>query len=88
MVEHDTYPLDEIAIRFSHRLVAIRPFPNGNGQLSRLASDLLARQLGQPPFSWGRANLVEAKETRRAYVSALRAADGYDIGPLLAFARS
>ena len=25
LVEHDTYPLDEIAIRFSHRLVAIRP---------------------------------------------------------------
>ena len=31
-VEHETYPPDEIALRFSHRLVAIHPFPNGNGR--------------------------------------------------------
>lgn len=87
-VEHATYPPDEIAIRFSHRLVAIHPFPNGNGRFSRLVGDLLAHQLGQPPFSWGRANLVDVGETRALYVEALRAADNHNIAPLLRFARS
>ncbi|APO65750.1 hypothetical protein IE4872_CH00076 [Rhizobium gallicum] len=31
-VEHETYPPDEIAVRLHHRLVAIHPFPNGNGR--------------------------------------------------------
>jgi Fic-DOC domain mobile mystery protein B len=79
---------DEIAVRFSHRLVAIHPFPNGNGRFSRLVGDLLARQLGRPVFTWGRISLVDAGATRRAYVEALRAADAHDIGPLLVFARS
>ena len=87
-VEHATYPPDEIAVRFSHRLVAIHPFPNGNGRFSRLVGDLLTRQLGQPPFTWGRASLVSAGETRAQYVAALQAADNHDIRPLLLFARS
>lgn len=87
-VEHATYRSDEIAVRFSHRLVAIHPFPNGNGRFSRLIGDLLANQLGQPAFTWGRVSLVDAGETRALYVEALRAADKHDIGPLLSFARS
>lgn len=87
-VDNGTYPPDEIAIRFSHRLVSIHPFPNGNGRHSRLVADLLAMELGQPRFTWGRANLVDPGETRRAYVAALRAADSGEIEPLLAFARS
>ncbi len=87
-VEHATYPPDEIAVRFSHRLVALHPFPNGNGRFSRLVGDLLARQLGKPSFTWGSANLVNAGETRARYVKSLQAADNHDIGPLLLFARS
>lgn len=87
-VENATYPPAEIAVRFSHRLVAIHPFPNGNGRFSRLVGDLLARQLGQQPFTWGQASLFSAGETRARYVEALRAADNHDIGPLLLFARS
>lgn len=87
-VEHATYRSDEIAVRFSHRLVAIHPFPNGNRRFSRLIGDLLANQLGQPAFTWGRVSLVDAGETRALYVKALRAADKHDIGPLLSFARS
>ena len=87
-IDHQTYPPHEIAVRFHHRLVAIHPFPNGNGRHARLAADLLAVQLGQPRLSWGSASLVEPKETRRAYVAALRAADQHDIAPLLTFARS
>lgn len=87
-VENKTYPPDEIAVRFSHRLVAIHPFPNGNGRFSRLVGDLLAQQLGQEFFTWGRANLVDAGETRARYIEALRAADNHDIKLLLLFARS
>jgi Fic-DOC domain mobile mystery protein B len=87
-VDHKIYPPDEIAVRFSHRLVAIHPFPNGNGRFSRLVGDLLARQLGQPPFTWGRDNLIDAGETRARYVAALKTADDHDIAPLLSFARS
>ena len=87
-IEHKIYTPDEIAVRFSHRLVAIHPFPNGNGRLSRLAGDLLVRQLGRPPFTWGRTNLINSGEMRARYVAALRAADQHDIAPLLAFARS
>ncbi len=87
-VENATYPPDEIAVRFSHRLVVIHPFPNGNGRFSRLVGDLLAGQFGKPPFTWGRKSLVDAGETRGRYVEALRAADNHDIGPLLLFSRS
>lgn len=87
-IDHRTYSLDEITVRFHHRLVSIHPFPNGNGRHARLAADLLALQLGIPRFTWGSANLVEEAETRRRYVAALRAADVHDIEPLLAFARS
>lgn len=87
-VANETYSPDEIAVRFSHRLVAIHPFPNGNGRFSRMVGDLLAVQLGQPRFSWGSANLVDPNETRKAYVAALRAADAHDLEPLIAFARS
>ena len=87
-VEHRIYEPDELAIRFHHRLVVIHPFPNGNGRHGRLAADLLIVQLGGRRFTWGGANLTEPVENRRRYVSALRAADGHDIRPLLAFARS
>jgi Fic-DOC domain mobile mystery protein B len=87
-VSNNTFAPDEISVRFAHRLVAIHPFPNGNGRFSRLVGDLLARQLGRPPFTWGRTSLVDAGATRRAYVEALRAADDHDITALLAFARS
>ncbi|MBP7818343.1 MAG: mobile mystery protein B [Phenylobacterium sp.] len=87
-IDHKTFPRDEIAVRFHHRLVAIHPFPNGNGRHARLAADLLIVQLGGQRFSWGRANLVEAAKTRSDYVRALQAADAHDIAPLVAFARS
>jgi Fic-DOC domain mobile mystery protein B len=87
-IEQETYPPDEIAVRLHHRLVAIHPFPNGNGRTARLMGDLVAARLGQPPFTWGRQELTEAGEIRAMYVSALKAADDHDITPLLAFARS
>lgn len=85
---HETYPPDEIAVRFHHRLVLIHPFPNGNGRHARLATDLLLVKLGQERFTWGRISLVNPGKTRQQYIAALRAADAHDLQPLLAFVRS
>jgi hypothetical protein len=38
-IEYTNYPPDEIAVRFHHQLVQIRPFPNGNGRYSRLMAE-------------------------------------------------
>jgi Fic-DOC domain mobile mystery protein B len=87
-IEHASYPPDEIALRFHHRLVWIHPFVNGNGRHARLAADLLIQRLGGPAFTWGGQSLVEANEKRNLYLAALRAADGRDYRALMAFARS
>ena len=87
-VELKSYSPDEIAVRFHHRLVAIHPFPNGNGRHARLMADLLIMRLGSKRLSWGRANLRDAGEMRTQYIAALKAADKHDYGPLLVFARS
>ena len=86
-IEHGSFPADELAIRFHHRLVAIHPFPNGNGRHARLMTDLLVMRLGRPRFTWGSASLVDPNEARQRYIAALQAADARDIAPLLAFAR-
>ncbi len=85
--EHKSFPPDEIAIRLHHRLVAIHPFPNGNGRHARLIADLLIERLGSQPFSWGGGRLADAGELRAKYIAALQAADNHNIEPLLAFAR-
>lgn len=87
-IEHKSYPPDEIAVRFHHRLTQIHPFPNGNGRHARMIADLLIIQLGGERFSWGRGSLREPGELRKRYIAALRSADNHDIGPLLNFARS
>jgi Fic-DOC domain mobile mystery protein B len=88
-IEHNSYSLDEIAARFSHRLVSIHPFANGNGRLSRTMADLLLVQQGGDRFSWGAGrNMVAEGDTRQAYLDALRTADARDYAPLLAFVRS
>lgn len=87
-VVNGIFPPDEIAVRLHHRLVAIHPFPNGNGRHARLMADLLIERLGGRSFTWGGGSLVDVGELRAAYIAALRAADDHDIGPLLTFARS
>lgn len=88
-VDHRVEPVDQIAIRFHHRLVSIHPFPNGNGRHARLIADVLIEQLGAPRFSWGgSSSLVEASSLRQRYIAALQLADRGDISALLAFARA
>jgi len=87
-VELKSFPPDEIAVRFHHRLVSIHPFPDGNGRWSRLAADVLIVQLGEKRFTWGGADLRTAGEARTNYIDKLKLADNHDVAPLVAFARS
>ena len=87
-IEFRSMPIDEIAARFSHRLVSIHPFANGNGRLSRTMADLLLVNLDSPRFSWGATNLVRDGGARQRYLNALRAADAKDYSLLLEFVRS
>ena len=87
-IDNEIFQPDELALRVHHQLALIHPFPNGNGRHSRLMADLLIEELGGQPFSWGGHGLTNATDTRRSYIRALKAADGGDIDPLLAFARS
>ena len=95
--ENNTYPPDEIAVRFKHRIVSIHCFPNGNGRHSRLMADIIIEKIyKQPVFSWnatlslsmGAANLSSEGDARAAYLKAVKAADQGDYSLLLAFARS
>jgi Fic-DOC domain mobile mystery protein B len=87
--ENNTYPSDEIAVRFKHRIVSIHCFPNGNGRHSRLMADIIIEKIYKlPVFSWGAANLSSEGDTRTAYLKAVKTADKGDYSFLLAFARS
>ena len=86
---NNTYPPDEMALRFKHLLVSIHCFPNGNGRHSRLMADIMIEKIyKQPPFSWGAANLKKPGDARREYLKAVKAADKGDYNLLLSFARS
>jgi len=87
-VESDAFGPDELAIRFHHRLVAIHPFPNGNGRHGRIASDLLVTALDETPFTWGAGLPASTDELRQRYIAALRRSDEGNIAELIEFARS
>jgi len=88
-LENKTYPPEEIAIRFKHRIVAIHCFPNGNGRHSRMMADIIIESIfGKEIFSWHKSNMVRADETRKEYITALREADYGNIQPLIKFAKN
>ncbi len=86
--ENSTFPPLEAGARFHHRLVQIHPFRNGNGRHARINADVyLAEHFGHAPIDWAAGHdLQHTNERRDAYLAALRAADGGDIGSLLLFA--
>jgi len=87
--ENDTYPPDEMAIRFKHLLVSVHCFSNGNGRHSRLVADIIIEKLYKKPvFSWGAANLAKTSDVRKEYLKAIKAADKGDYTLLMDFARS
>lgn len=87
-IENDTYPPEEIAVRFKHKLVSIHLFPNGNGRHSRLMGDILLKSLDtSQSLSWGNKTLRRG-EDRVGYLKALRLADAGDLTSLIAFSKA
>lgn len=88
-IQQETFPADEIALRFKHRIVSIHCFCNGNGRHSRLMADAIISMVYKMPlFSWGADDLVQEGKARANYLKAVRAADNGDFELLLRFARS
>jgi Fic-DOC domain mobile mystery protein B len=81
---------EEAVIRIHHRLVAIHPFPNGNGRHARLYADMLNRALDLKAFTWGRSFGDDPAVGRGRYIAALRKADVHseDLNELLNYAQS
>src|SRR5258708_33898441 len=52
-IENNTYPPDEIAVRFHHRLGQVHPSPNGTGHHPRLIVEHLMWSLGGDAALWG-----------------------------------
>ncbi len=88
-LEHQTYPISDLAVIFHHRLVKIHLFPNGNGRHARMCADVIVAKFNGEKLSWGgNSNLAKPDDLRTRYIAALRDADVGDYQPLLAFARS
>jgi Fic-DOC domain mobile mystery protein B len=88
-VDNNTFPPEEIAIRFKHRIVSIHCFPNGNGRHSRMMADIIMESIfGNEIFSWHQSNMVKANETRNQYIKALREADKGNLKQLIEFAKN
>jgi len=86
--EFGSWPVDEIAARFHHRLVWIHPFVNGNGRHARVMTDLiLEKKLGARRFTWGNGKINQAGDCRQQYIQALQTADKGDFSRLLHFVR-
>jgi Protein involved in cell division len=88
-INNKTFEPDEIAIRFSHRIIAIHVFPNGNGRHSRLIADIIISNIFKKPvFTWGRADISKKGDVGKIYLEAIYKADKGNIKPLLYFART
>jgi len=88
-MDHKTYPSDEIAVRFHHKMVWNHLFPNGNGRHARLMTDILLKDVfKQKPFTWNVKSIDVEDKVRTVYLKALRAADQGDYTMLLEFVRS
>ncbi len=88
-IKNNIFSLEEIAVRFSHRIVKIHLFPNGNGRHSRLIGDILVNHgFGKPVFTWGGKDIQHKGEARTEYLKALRKADKNNYEDLIKFSRT
>jgi Fic-DOC domain mobile mystery protein B len=85
--DHGTYQPVEAAARLHHRLVFVHPFSNGNGRHARIMADAVLEKIyGAGAIDWtAGSDLQNMNDRRDAYIKALKAADNFDIAPLLAF---
>ncbi|MBI3135587.1 MAG: mobile mystery protein B [Bacteroidetes bacterium] len=87
-IEDESYTMDEIALRFAHRLMQIQPFPDGNARHAKImANVILEHLLNSEIFTWGES-ITNPEKNREAFLDALRKADKGKMDDLLKFARS
>lgn len=87
-IDNKSFSDEEIAIRFSHRLVKIHLFPNGNGRHSRLVADIMISKIfNKPVFSWGHSDLSKKNPIRKEYLDAIYKADNDNYKPLIEFSK-
>ena len=75
--KNDLHPLI-LAATFHYRFVAIHPFDDGNGRMSRLLMNLLLMQYGYPP-------VVIKQQDRQAYYYVLRQADAGELNTFIEY---
>ena len=87
--ENDVYSTTEQAVRLHRLLVAVHPYPNGNGRHTRILATSYSEAIGGEALTWGRGqDLSVDGAVRNEYFAALYRADEDDYEPLLAFAVS
>lgn len=87
-IEDESYTMDEIAIRYAHRLMQIQPFSDGNARHAKIMSNvILEHLLNSEIFTWGES-IPDPAKNRAAFLDALRKADKGKMDDLLKFARS
>ena len=87
-IKEKTFEPEELAIRFSHRIVKIHAFPNGNGRHSRLIADIIISHVFDlPVFSWGKSDLSKSSNIRKEYLNSIYEADNGNIQQLLNFSK-
>ena len=81
-------PLIVQAATLHHRAVWIYPFENGNGRWARLLANIWLRQHNHPLTRWPEIGIAGYESpARRDYIAALKEADQYGLGALVALHR-
>jgi Fic-DOC domain mobile mystery protein B len=80
---HESYPLEEQAVRLHHGAVAIHPFNNGNGRWARMLANIWLRQHKAAIVRWPDNSFGREGEIRKEYIDAIKDADRGDLAPLL-----
>ncbi|MHC4219370.1 MAG: mobile mystery protein B [Planctomycetota bacterium] len=79
----DDVGLLEQAVRLHHRAVHIHPFENGNGRWARLLANIWLKRHDHGLTKWPEETIGTESVIRGDYITAIKAADNGDLGPLL-----
>jgi Fic-DOC domain mobile mystery protein B len=80
---HESYSIEEQAVRLHHSAVTIHPFNNGNGRWARLLANIWLRRHKIAIVNWPDKSIGSEGVVRKEYISAVKDADKGDLTPLL-----
>lgn len=73
-IKFKTHPPKEMMAIFHERLLTIHPFRDGNGRWSRVLTEFVCSRLEIEIPTWGSRTIVEDKERRDTYITAVKEA--------------